>query len=131
VLTNRVSRLGYVYDSVADRLGEAAWLVALWLLGVPAWLALAAGAAAWLHEYLRARATAAGMREIGVVTVAERPTRAIVVTVGLLLGGLAGAAGRPLVAGTATLAAAVLLLLGVVALGQLVVAVHAGLGSGR
>jgi phosphatidylglycerophosphate synthase len=128
VITNRVTRLGYVYDSVADRLGEAAWLVGFWLLGVPAWLVVAAGAVAWLHEYLRARATAAGMREIGVVTVAERPTRGIVVTLGFVLAGLGGLAGPALRVGTATLAAAAWLLLGVVGLGQLAAAVHAALG---
>ncbi len=128
VITNRVTRLGYVYDSVADRLGEVAWLVAFWLLGVPAWLVVATGGVAWLHEYLRARATAAGMREIGVVTAAERPTRAIVVAVGLLLCGLAGLVNPELVPGTATMAAAAWLLLGVVGLGQLVVAVHLALG---
>jgi len=84
VITGRTSRLGYVYDSVADRLGELAWLVAFWLAGAPGWLVVAAGAASWLQEYARARATAAGMSEIGVVTVAERPTRVLVAVFGLL-----------------------------------------------
>jgi len=124
VITNRVTGLGYVYDSVADRLGEAAWLVALWLLGAPAWLVVTTGGLAWLHEYLRARATAAGMREIGAVTVAERPTRAIVVALGLAFAGVAGFAGTRLAIGTATMATATWLLLGVIGLGQLTVAVH-------
>jgi CDP-diacylglycerol--glycerol-3-phosphate 3-phosphatidyltransferase len=127
VITNRVTRLGYVYDSVADRLGEAAWLVALWLLGVPVWLVVTTGGLAWLHEYLRARATAAGMKEIGIVTVAERPTRAIAVTLGLLMAGLGGLATRDLAVGTATMATAIWLLLGVVGLGQLVAATHTAL----
>jgi CDP-diacylglycerol--glycerol-3-phosphate 3-phosphatidyltransferase len=127
VITNRVTRLGYVYDSVADRLGEAAWLVALWLLGVPVWLVVTTGGLAWLHEYLRARATAAGMKEIGTVTVAERPTRAIVVTLGLLLAGLGSLATRDLAVGTATMATAIWLLLGVVGLGQFVAAMHTAL----
>jgi len=84
VITGRTSRLGYVYDSVADRLGELAWLVAFWLAGAPGWLVVATGAASWLQEYARARATAAGMSEIGVVTVAERPTRVLVAVFGLL-----------------------------------------------
>ena len=127
VITNRVTRLGYVLDSVADRLGEVAWLLGLWLLGAPGWLAVVAGGLAWLHEYLRARATAAGMREIGVVTVAERPTRAIVVAVGLLMSGLAGLVKPELVVGTATVATAALALFGVVGLGQLAAAVQAAL----
>ncbi|MBM2615212.1 CDP-alcohol phosphatidyltransferase family protein [Actinoplanes sp. LDG1-06] len=84
VITGRATRLGYVYDSLADRLGEAAWLTAFWLAGAPGWLVVTAGAASWLHEYARARATAAGMSEIGVVTVAERPTRVLVAIFGLL-----------------------------------------------
>jgi phosphatidylglycerophosphate synthase len=124
VITNRVTRLGYVYDSVADRLGEVAWLVALWLLGVPAWLVITTGGLAWLHEYLRARATAAGMKEIGTVTVAERPTRAIAVTAGLLLAGAGGLVSRDLAVGTATMATAIWLLLGAVGLLQLIAAMH-------
>jgi CDP-diacylglycerol--glycerol-3-phosphate 3-phosphatidyltransferase len=126
VITDRVTRLGSVVDSVADRLGEVAWLVAFWLLGAPGWLVVVAGGVAWLHEYLRARATAAGMREIGVVTVAERPTRAIVVVVGLVLSGLVDPG---LLAGTATVATAAWLLLGLVGLGQLVAAVHSALAA--
>jgi phosphatidylglycerophosphate synthase len=84
VITGRTTGLGYVYDSVADRMGEAAWLTAFWLAGAPAWLVVAAGGVSWLQEYGRARATAAGMSEIGVVTVAERPTRVLVAIFGLL-----------------------------------------------
>ncbi len=83
VVSGRVTRVGFVYDSVADRVGEAAWLAAFWLAGAPGWLVVAAGAASWLHEYVRARAVAAGMSEIGVVTVAERPTRALIAGLGL------------------------------------------------
>jgi phosphatidylglycerophosphate synthase len=86
VITGKASRLGYVYDSAADRLGELAWLLAFWLAGAPGLLVVAAGSTSWLQEYLRARATAAGMDEIGVVTVAERPTRVLVAIFGLLLG---------------------------------------------
>ncbi len=83
VVSGRVTRTGFVYDSVADRIGEASWLVAFWLAGAPGWLVTAAGAASWLHEYLRARAVAAGMSEIGVITVAERPTRVLIAGLGL------------------------------------------------
>ncbi|GIE84865.1 CDP-alcohol phosphatidyltransferase family protein [Actinoplanes regularis] len=83
VVSGRVTRTGFVYDSVADRVGEAAWLVAFWLAGAPGWLVTAAGAASWLHEYVRARAVAAGMSEIGVITVAERPTRVLIAGLGL------------------------------------------------
>ena len=119
VVTQRVSRLGYVYDSLADRLGEAAWLAAFWLAGAPGPLVVAGGAACWLHEYIRARAAGAGMAGVGVVTVAERPTRVSVSLVGLLAGGAAGLFRPELKAGTVTVAAAVWLLFAVVGLVQL------------
>lgn len=87
VLTGRATRLGFVLDSVADRLVDGLYLVALWRLGAPAGACVAAGAAVGLLEYTRARAVAAGMREIGVVTVGERPTRVIIAVFAL------GAAG--------------------------------------
>lgn len=127
VASNRTTRLGYVYDSVADRLGEAAWLVAFWLLGAPGALVAAGGALSWLHEYVRARATSAGMREIGAVTVGERPTRVVVALVGLLLAGLAGLIEPDLTAGTITVASAVWALLAGFGLGQLLAAVRGAL----
>lgn len=122
VVTGRATRLGYVYDSVADRLGELAWLVAFWLAGAPVWLVVAAGAISWLHEYARARATAAGMREIGVVTVAERPTRVLVTIFGLLVGALLPVA--------VTVAVVVWAALALVGLAQLAVAIRRELGDG-
>jgi CDP-diacylglycerol--glycerol-3-phosphate 3-phosphatidyltransferase len=121
VVTGRASRLGYVYDSVADRIGEAAWLLAFWLAGAPGWLVVAAGAASWLHEYARARATAAGMTEIGAVTVAERPTRVLVAIFGLLLSVVAGL--------VITVAAGLWLVLAVVGGVQLAVAIRRELAS--
>jgi len=90
VVTGKVSRLGFVYDSLADRLGEVGWLMAFWLAGAPGWLVVAAGAVSWLHEYARARAVAGGMSDIGVVTVGERPTRVAVASSALVVGGIAG-----------------------------------------
>jgi CDP-diacylglycerol--glycerol-3-phosphate 3-phosphatidyltransferase len=119
VVSGRASRLGYVYDSVADRLGEMAWLLALWLVGAPGWLVVAAGAAGFLQEYARARATAAGMTGIGVVTVAERPTRVLLAVAGLGIGAL--------VTSLATVAAAAWFALALVGLAQLAVAVRRAL----
>ncbi|MEO3775652.1 CDP-alcohol phosphatidyltransferase family protein [Micromonospora sp. B11E3] len=127
VATNRTTRLGYVYDSLADRLGEAAWLVAFWLVGAPGALVAAAGGLSWLHEYVRARAVSAGMREIGAVTVGERPTRVCVALVGLLLAGLTGLIAPDLAAGTITMATAVWVLLAGFGLGQLLSAVRRAL----
>lgn len=96
-LTNRVSAWGGVLDAVTDRLSDIAYVVALLALGGftgRGWVsgaAAGAGAATWpwtaagvasalilLQEYVRARATLAGMSDVGVVTVAERPSRVIV-----------------------------------------------------
>jgi phosphatidylglycerophosphate synthase len=121
VVTGRASKLGYVYDSVADRLGEVAWLLAFAVAGAPVWLAVAAGVVSWLHEYARARATAAGMTEIGAVTVAERPTRVLVTIFGLLLGAVLPWLITP--------AVALWLALAVVGLGQLAVAIRRSLSG--
>ena len=121
VITGRASRSGYVLDSVADRIGEAAWLVAFWLAGAPGWLVVAAGAVSWLHEYVRARATAAGMPDIGAVTVGERPTRVSVAVSGLLAGGVAGLVRPGWDDAVVTVAAAVWLALALVGLAQLAV----------
>jgi CDP-diacylglycerol--glycerol-3-phosphate 3-phosphatidyltransferase len=124
VVTNRVTRLGYVYDAVADRISEAAWMVAFWLVGVPGWLAVLVGGLAWLHEYIRARATAAGMAEIGVVTLAERSARAIMIMLGLVAAGITGLFAPYLPSGVLTIVAAVAALIGVIGLVQLIGAVQ-------
>jgi CDP-diacylglycerol--glycerol-3-phosphate 3-phosphatidyltransferase len=83
VLTGRASRWGAVLDSLADRCSDAAYVVALLVLGGlsdPPWVVACAGAAALLvvlQEYARAVAAAKGMSDVGVVTVSERPTRVI------------------------------------------------------
>jgi phosphatidylglycerophosphate synthase len=84
VLSGRASAVGYVLDSVVDRVSDLLYLVVLWQVGAPAGVCVVAGALMFLHEYLRARATAAGMTEVGVVTVWERPTRVVVTAVALL-----------------------------------------------
>ncbi len=127
VVTGRTSRLGFVVDSVADRIGEIAWLAALWVGGAPGWLVVAGGALSWLHEYVRARAAAAGMPDIGAVTVGERPTRVSVAISGLLIGGLAGLVHPGWDAMVLTIAAAVWLGLGAVGLVQLSAAVRRAL----
>ena len=120
VLTDRATGFGHVLDSVADRVSDVAYLVALWLLGAPGWLCVPGGGLMLLQEYTRARAAGAGMAEIGVVTVWERPTR-VILTAGLLLGaGLLTARA----ADVASWGAAGWVGLGVVGLTQLVVVVR-------
>ncbi len=85
ILTDRASRIGFVADSVADRVADMGYLVALWLAGAPGPLVAAGGVLTFLQEYTRARGAAAGMDELGVVSIAERPTR-IIITAAFLLG---------------------------------------------
>ena len=85
VLSDRVSRGGAVLDATCDRLADICFVCALWLAGAPSAWCVIGGAVALLHEQLRATARAGGMRDVGVVTVSERPTR-VIVTAAFLLG---------------------------------------------
>lgn len=106
VLTGRTTRWGYVLDSVVDRLSDLLYLVALVAVGAPVELAALCGALVFLLEYSRARAGNAGGDEVGAVTIAERPTRVIVVAAALLAGGLLpGSADDLATAGVGVLAA--------------------------
>jgi phosphatidylglycerophosphate synthase len=115
LLSDRTTRWGFLLDSLADRVCEALFVSALWLCGAPGWLCVLAGGVSWLHEYVRARANAAGMEGIGVVTVGERPTRAILAVAALLAAG-ALPGGRAAAIGVALWA-----LLGVVGLAHLLI----------
>jgi phosphatidylglycerophosphate synthase len=130
VVTGTATRMGYVYDSAADRIGEAAWLAAFWLAGVPPWLVVAAGAVSWLHEYVRARATAGGMADIGTVTVGERPTRVSVAISALVVGGVAGLVHHGWDSTVLVIGTVVWLAFAVLGLAQLVVAVRRELSGG-
>ncbi|MEV4755470.1 CDP-alcohol phosphatidyltransferase family protein [Micromonospora sp. NPDC049559] len=127
IATRRSTRLGYVYDSLADRVGEALWLAAFWLVGAPGGLVVAAGALAWLHEYVRARSVSAGMREIGAVTVGERPARVMITIFGLVAAGIAGSIQADLSAGTITVVTAIWVLLAAFGFGQLLAVVRRSL----
>lgn len=120
VMTSRVTKWGYVYDSVVDRVADMFFLVALWLAGAPSWVCVLAGGLTFLQEYARARAGAAGMSEIGVVSVWERPSRVLVVGLFLVAAGLYSGYAELLV----TVAAGVSLALAVVGLLQVLIAVR-------
>lgn len=119
-MTDRATRWGYVLDSLVDRVSDVAYVLAVWAAGAPAWLAVACGAAFGLLEYLRARAGAAGMDGIGVVTVAERPVRVICCAAALVGAGLAAEQAALL----ASVGLGALTVLSAVALLQLGVAVR-------
>ena len=91
-LTDRATRFGFVLDSVVDRAADLGIVLALTRLPgerpSPVALPVAAGAALFLLEYTRARAGNAGMDDVGIVTVGERPTRLIVAVFSLLAAGV-------------------------------------------
>ena len=122
--TGRARPLGAVVDAVADRLGDLLLAAVLLALGAaPGWVAVAV-VLVLLHEYIRSRAQAAGMPGVGAVTVAERPTRLIVVA--LAAGGAAVLpAGLPLLGwGWGTTFAITWTVVGVVGMVQLLVGVR-------
>jgi archaetidylinositol phosphate synthase len=118
--TGRARPWGAVIDSVADRLGDVALGACLWALGAPAVWVLAAVGLVLVLEYLRARAQSVGMPGVGAVTVAERPTRLILV--GLAAAGVAAFPNGVPPTGWhwATMTAIIWTVVGLVGLGQLV-----------
>jgi CDP-diacylglycerol--glycerol-3-phosphate 3-phosphatidyltransferase len=85
IYRNKVTRLGGLYDSVADRISEAFWLISTTWMGVPAGWAIAIWIIAATQEYARARLSSLGYSEVGVVTPTERPVRAIFVAAVIFL----------------------------------------------
>ncbi|WP_412539893.1 CDP-alcohol phosphatidyltransferase family protein [Longispora sp. K20-0274] len=128
VLTERITRLGYVYAALVERLSEAAWLVGLWLLGAPGVLVVACGAATWFQEYLRSRTAETGAVLVTGSILGERGPRIAVAVAGLVLCGLAGAASDTLARGAAALVAAVWLLVAVLGLTHVFGTVRRDLG---
>ncbi|NDE72106.1 MAG: CDP-alcohol phosphatidyltransferase family protein [Actinobacteria bacterium] len=84
LLSGKVSKNGAVLDAVIDRLVEAAWAYGLILIGAPWEIVMFAWLAAFVQEYMRARAAGLGQSEVGVVTICERPVRATLIFIGLV-----------------------------------------------
>ena len=85
IFQKRESAWGATLDSVVDRISEAFWLYALYVIGIPAWLAIALWSIAAFQEYARAKLSSLGVRDIGVVTPAERPVRASFLFITLIM----------------------------------------------
>lgn len=84
VQAGRTTKVGFLLDSSLDRLADAALPASLAVAaGDGAWLAVGAVAACWWLEYVRARASLAGVTGKQVITPGERPTRIILTAVGL------------------------------------------------
>ena len=94
IITRSESRWGALLDSFADRINEGLWLAALYLRLQPFCnshpIILGALSSIWLattlQEYMRARAQGLGFTHITIVTVMERPVRAILTFI--FIGGL-------------------------------------------
>ncbi|MBB2992186.1 CDP-diacylglycerol--glycerol-3-phosphate 3-phosphatidyltransferase [Mycolicibacterium iranicum] len=122
--TGRARPLGAVVDAVADRLGDLVLGAILVALGAALPWVLAALALLFVMEYLRARAQSVGMPGVGAVTVAERPTRLILVAMAAF-GTAAVPAGMPLLGwGWATALTVTWTVVGLVGMGQLVAGVR-------
>ncbi len=85
IFQKRESAWGATLDSVVDRISEAFWLYALYVIGIPAWLVITLWSVAAFQEYARAKLASLGVHEIGVVTPTERPVRASFLFVTLLM----------------------------------------------
>jgi phosphatidylglycerophosphate synthase len=96
VQAGRTTRVGFLLDSALDRIADAAFPAALAIAAnggaTPTRLAVAATAACWWLEYVRARGSLAGVTGKALITPGERPTRIILTAVGLGLPMLATAA---------------------------------------
>jgi phosphatidylglycerophosphate synthase len=84
IITRQSSKWGALLDSVVDRLTEVFWVLALYSLGVDSKILITVLILASTQEYLRARAGGVGLKQVGVVTVAERPVRASFIFIALI-----------------------------------------------
>lgn len=111
LLRGRASRAGALADTIADRVADTAFALAIWRAGAPLWLALLAAGLSIGLELTRHRPTGRSP----VITVAERPTRVSCAVLALVAAAVSDA-NWP-----ATVCAAVWVAATIVAGGQLVV----------
>ena len=103
-LLDTSSPWGHVLDSFVDRCTDLLLLAALWVLGAPPELCVGAGVMTLLQESARATAGAAGLREVGVLTVWERPSRILLAGFALLAAGAWPVSAGSIAAAGATVA---------------------------
>jgi CDP-diacylglycerol--glycerol-3-phosphate 3-phosphatidyltransferase len=75
VRTGRTSSWGAFLDGIVDRFIDVGIGILLIVLGAPIELVVLAISIAIVHEYMRAKASGIGFKEVGVITPAEKPTR--------------------------------------------------------
>ncbi|HEX2143194.1 MAG TPA: hypothetical protein VHG10_01675 [Glycomyces sp.] len=126
-----LSRRVLVFEPLAARISEAAWLLALWLLGAPGWEVAVTGALCWMYVLTRSRARQVGLRDLGMTTMGERSVREVVVALGFGAAGVIALAGggqyEDWIGGAVTVTATVWMLLASLGLLQLVIVVSAAL----
>ena len=88
VRTSKTSSWGAFLDGIVDRLIDVGIGILLFVLGAPVELAILAISIALIHEYMRAKASGIGYREVGVITPAEKPTRIAIGVMFLFAAGL-------------------------------------------
>ena len=88
VRTSKTSSWGAFLDGIVDRLIDVGIGILLIVLGAPVELAILAISIALIHEYMRAKASGIGYREVGVITPAEKPTRIAIGVMFLFAAGL-------------------------------------------
>lgn len=84
IIKGEISRRGAILDAIVDRISEGFWALTFYYLGAPLWIILIAWLAAFTQEYVRARAGGLGLREVGVVTIGERPIRASILFIAIV-----------------------------------------------
>jgi CDP-diacylglycerol--glycerol-3-phosphate 3-phosphatidyltransferase len=115
VRTSKTSPWGAFLDGIVDRFIDVGIGVLLIALGAPIEIAVLAFAFALVHEYMRAKASGIGLREVGVITPAEKPTRIAIGVMFLLACGIMPAQAVQL----ATVASLTWLTIGVISFGIL------------
>jgi len=84
IIRERVSTWGGHLDSVIDRVVEFFWALTFLRIGAPVIVVGIAWTVALTQEYVRARAAGLGYRSIEVITVCERPVRAILLALAMV-----------------------------------------------
>lgn len=85
IISGKSSKWGAILDSIADRISEIFWVLALYKIGINFGILIAAISLAFIQEYIRARSSGLGLSKIGIVTIAERPVRASFIFITLIL----------------------------------------------
>lgn len=126
-----LSRRVLVFEPLAARLSEGAWLVALWLLGAPGWAVTITGGLCWMYVLTRNRSRQVGLRDLGMTTMGERSVRELVVALGFGAAGVIAVAGggqyEQWIGGAITIAVTAWMLLAALGLLQLVIVVSTAL----